>query len=160
MTEEIRALGQYLDPPLKIVCCVGSAKVQTEEARDERVAMVKELRADPPHVLVGTIGRVCDLSEGRMSSSNPESKGAPVIWLRNTKFLVLDEADEMLFDSRNPETEAGYGRQGGHTNSNYLALQSLTHKIAPTTQIVLTSATFSTDEVRHVFRKERVLSSV
>jgi hypothetical protein len=35
-----------------------------------------------------------------------------VVWLKNTKFLVLDEADEMLFDCRNPNGEAEHGREG------------------------------------------------
>lgn len=142
VTEEIRALGQYLDPPLRIVCCVGSNRVMTtEEAREERVALVKELRSTPPHVLVGTIGRVCDLAEGRVSKEKPDSKGAPVIWLGHTKFLVLDEADEMVFDSRNPEQQFGV-----NFNSNYEQLKTLVRKINPATQIVLTSATFSHDE--------------
>lgn len=145
VTSEIESLGQYLDPKLRIKCCVGSPNVKTEEARDERIALVKSLKTEPPHVLVGTMGRVCDLAEGR-------DRSGPVIWcvgacvgglcstdrptgmssclatrstrltgacarasrsipcqppppprLKNTKFLVLDEADEMLFDCRNPE---------------------------------------------------------
>ena len=42
--------------------------------------------------------------------------------LKNTKFLVLDEADEMLFDCRNPEvdTERGAGKE---SSSNYVMLQ-------------------------------------
>ena len=48
---------------LRIQCCVGSPHVKTEEARDDRIALVKTLKATPPHVLVGTMGRICDLAE-------------------------------------------------------------------------------------------------
>ena len=65
VTAEIEALGQYLDPPLRIQCCVGSPNIKTEEARDERIALVKSLKTTPPHVLVGTMGRICDLAEVR-----------------------------------------------------------------------------------------------
>ena len=44
MTSEIESLGQYLEPKLRIKCCVGSANVKTEEARDERIALVKSLK--------------------------------------------------------------------------------------------------------------------
>lgn len=116
MTAEIESLGQYLEPKLRIKCCVGSPNVKTEEARDERIALVrccgdheyhllvcphamraltipflscplphtypttrppqsqvKSLKTEPPHVLVGTMGRVCDLAEGR-------DRSGPVIW--------------------------------------------------------------------------------
>ena len=73
MTSEIESLGQYLEPKLRIKCCVGSPNVKTEEARDERIALVKSLKTEPPHVLVGTMGRVCDLAEGR-------DRSGPVIW--------------------------------------------------------------------------------
>jgi superfamily II DNA/RNA helicase len=42
---------------------VGSPNTKTEEARDERIALVKTLRITPPHVLVGTMGRIVDLAE-------------------------------------------------------------------------------------------------
>ena len=73
VTAEIESLGQYLEPKLRIKCCVGSPNVKTEEARDERIALVKSLKSEPPHVLVGTMGRVCDLAEGR-------DRSGPVIW--------------------------------------------------------------------------------
>lgn len=73
VTAEIESLGQYLEPKLRIKCCVGSPNVKTEEARDERIALVKSLKTEPPHVLVGTMGRVCDLAEGR-------DRSGPVIW--------------------------------------------------------------------------------
>jgi hypothetical protein len=73
VTSEIESLGQYLEPKLRIKCCVGSPNVKTEEARDERIALVKSLKTEPPHVLVGTMGRICDLAEGR-------DRSGPVIW--------------------------------------------------------------------------------
>ena len=42
--------------------------------------------------------------------------------LKNTKFLVLDEADEMLFDCRNPEADAERGSTKD-SSSNYVMLQ-------------------------------------
>lgn len=141
VTAEIESLGQYLDPPLRIQCCVGSPHVKTEEARDERIALVKTLKATPPHVLVGTMGRICDLAEGR-------DRFGPVIWLKNTKFLVLDEADEMLFDCRNPNGEAEHGGTAKDSSSNYVMLQGLARKLSPTTQIALCSATFSPETTK------------
>jgi len=70
--EEIRRLGQFT--PIRSVAVYGGQKI---------AAQVKHLRHEP-QILVGTPGRVMDLLERRL------------IWLRNTRFAVLDEVDRML----------------------------------------------------------------
>jgi ATP-dependent RNA helicase DeaD len=131
VAEEVESLGQYLRPPLRVECVMGAERGDKEEARDERVALVKRLKENTPHILVGTIGRVKDLASGRESTK-------PVVWLRNLKFMVLDEADEMLSGQNGPQQDSV------QPNTNYHHLKdNIVPKTPATLAVVLVSATFS-----------------
>ncbi|KAM9848817.1 eukaryotic initiation factor 4A-I-like [Aulostomus maculatus] len=70
---EVMALGDYMG--VRCHACIGGTDIHREG---------QKLRAEPPHVVVGTPGRVLDLFGRRHISS------------RYIQVFVMDEADEML----------------------------------------------------------------
>ena len=90
----VNALGDYLD--VDCYACIGGTSVPLE---------IKKLQEHPPHIIVGTPGRVKDMIERK------------ILKTRSIKMFVLDEADEMLnrgfkdqiyeiFRNMNSETQA------------------------------------------------------
>ncbi|KAM9845810.1 LOW QUALITY PROTEIN: eukaryotic initiation factor 4A-I-like [Aulostomus maculatus] len=70
---EVLALGDYMGATCHT--CIGGTNVRRE---------AQKLRAEPPHVVIGTPGRVLDMLEHKH------------LCARFVRVLVLDEADEML----------------------------------------------------------------
>uniref|UniRef100_UPI0037E7D411 eukaryotic translation initiation factor 4A1A n=1 Tax=Semicossyphus pulcher TaxID=241346 RepID=UPI0037E7D411 len=113
----VLALGDYMGA----VCyaCIGGTNIRCE---------VQKLLAEPPHIVVGTPGRVFDmLNRGTICS-------------KHIKMFVLDEADEML--------SRGFKEQ----------IYDIFRKLVSSAQVVLLSATMPTDvlEVTKKFMRDPV----
>jgi translation initiation factor 4A len=74
ITSVFNGLSQFVDK-VSIMTLVGGVSVEQHS---------RELRSSPPHIVVGTTGRVFDMIRRRNLKTN------------NVKMLILDEADEML----------------------------------------------------------------
>ncbi|XP_060886611.1 eukaryotic translation initiation factor 4A1A [Labrus mixtus] len=113
----VLALGDYMGA----ICyaCIGGTNIRCES---------QKLTAEPPHIVVGTPGRVFDmLNRGHISS-------------KYIKMFVLDEADEML--------SRGFKEQ----------IYDIFRKLVSSAQVVLLSATMPADvlEVTKKFMREPV----
>ena len=146
---ELKSLGQFVgteEHPLRIFAAMGVDREgpRDDQAHEERVNQVKDLAANPPHILIGTIGRIVDLTQAR--------ERRPVIWLGHLKFLVLDEADEMLHDARNEKAEA----EGIKITGNFVFMQNMIRKVPREVQVALVSATLSheaEENARRIFNR-------
>lgn len=74
ITSVFNGLSQFVEK-VSIITLVGGVSVEQH---------TRELRSSPPHIVVGTTGRVFDMIRRRNLKTN------------NVKMLILDEADEML----------------------------------------------------------------
>lgn len=81
---------------------------------------MKELKSNVPHIVVGCVGRVCDMIKRR------------ALLIRNIQLLVIDEADEML--------------SYGFRDNVYYILDKLPKK----RQVVVFSATMSHDMIQQL----------
>ena len=103
----VTSLGMGIDA-LKTQVLVGGSSVERS---------VSALKHDTPHIVIGCIGRVCDMIKRR------------ALVLRHMRLLVIDEADEMLSD--------------GFRDSVYDIIQQLPDD----RQVVVFSATMSKDVI-------------
>jgi len=101
------ALGDYMEA--KCHACIGGTDVKRD------MAVLEGSSAAPPHVVVGTPGRVFDMINRKHLNTN------------NIKMFVLDEADEML--------SRGFKDQ----------IYDIFKKLPNNVQVVLLSATMPTD---------------
>lgn len=108
------AFQKYLDPPVKTHAFYGG--IHAEEDR-------KALQEGVPHIVVGTPGRVLQLTkEGALD-------------LKNVKFFVLDECDRML-----------------ESNDMRSDVQKIFLKTPKSKQVMMFSATLS-DEIKRICKK-------